>query len=134
MNFLQIYGLVLNFDLTIEWPYAWADFQKFFAWLPSILILDFDYIFRFQFGIQVNDDQIAYITFFATILTVFSLVILYRFFSSLRKDSFLTSNVEHWGKRKCCMFFVWLSLLILTLIIIVVSEEVLLLQTAIYCW
>ena len=123
VNFLQIYGLVLNFDISIQWPYAWSDFQKFFAWLPSILILDLQYLFRFQFGILVTDDQIAYITFFSVILFVIILLLLYRFFSNLRKENFLKSNVERWGRRVCTIFFIWVLLLIITLVLVLVVDS-----------
>ena len=113
INFLQVYGLLVSFNLSIKWPVNWDYFSKFFfGWLPSIFIIDFDYIYRLA-DIEVSTDVYVYLMFGGIVSSVMVALGLYFYFHGLSKRKFIKNNIDNWGKQKCK----FLGLLILSAII-----------------
>ena len=36
VSFLQVYGIIFNFDLTIDWPINFKLFNMWFMWMPTL--------------------------------------------------------------------------------------------------
>jgi Leucine-rich repeat (LRR) protein len=115
INFFQIYGLILNFDISIPWPKLWIDFQVIYGWIPSLTIFDFTYIFK-ALKVDVSTDESEYLLFFSVVIFAFTCFISYHYFHSLEKKAFL-KKIEKWNKERCKFFTIWFVLMLLTFII-----------------
>ena len=98
-TFLQVYGLLVSFNLSIKWPVNWDYFSKFFfGWLPSIFIIDFDYIYRLA-DIEVSTDVYVYLMFGGIVSSVMVALGLYFYFHGLSKRKFIKNNIDNWGSK-----------------------------------
>ena len=112
VSFLQVYGIIFNFDLSISWPFQWDWFNKFFMLLPTLFIVDLTFLLD-AFDLDIPDDYLVYIKFFGTILAFFLISLTYAIFKGWSRRSFLKYGIRDWKSTRRKYNFVYI-LLILT--------------------
>jgi Leucine-rich repeat (LRR) protein len=99
VSFLQVYGIIFNFDLSITWPIQWSWFNKFFMWLPTFFIVDLTYILD-TFEFQIPAGYFVYIKFFGTLACFFLISLTYALFKGWSKRKFLDRGIKNWSKTR----------------------------------
>ena len=70
VSFLQIYGIIFNFDLTINWPINFQLFNMYFMVLPTFFLMDLSFLID-AFGFEIPADYFMYIKYIGTIFAFF---------------------------------------------------------------
>ena len=95
VSFLQVYGIIFNFDLQIKWPLNFAWFNNLFMWLPIFFLMDLTYLID-AFGFSIPSGYFVYLKFLGTLLSFFLIALTYVIFKGWSRRKFLGYGVRHW--------------------------------------
>ena len=99
VSFLQVYGIIFNFDLTIDWPINFKLFNMWFMWMPTLFLMDLSFLID-AFGFSIPADYFVYIKYIGTILVFILIVISYTIFKGWSRRRFLIYGIKKWSKTK----------------------------------
>ena len=95
VSFLQIYGIIFNFDLTINWPINFQLFNMYFMVLPTFFLMDLSFLID-AFGFEIPADYFVYIKYIGTIFAFFMICISYALFKGWSRRRFVIYGIKKW--------------------------------------
>jgi Leucine-rich repeat (LRR) protein len=107
INFLQVFGLVINLDIKIHWPQAVLDVAE---WC-KLFTFDFDNWFKIDLPYQ-QQLKFAFIMLLPTLSLCF-----YGILSVLNKNRWVNSYIVHWRKSKFQAFFLYFLAVLLAILL-----------------
>ena len=135
INFFQVYGLVLNLDIDIEWPNIWMDFSELcvlvvrkvvvgaavltdvalcrYNWIPNIFSIDIDNIFT-SIDVTIPTGIYDLVRFFSIMAIPLVCFILYFLFKSASLDAWIKGYIHSWNFRRNRAIALYVLLLIMS--------------------